>query len=614
MNQGRKFIYLVITGILISIAISSMVQTRNGSIRQFYDDGFVVNLTENWKNASYSVGHYDVKSHRYSWQDDGDINYCFIGFSGECENLNYLEIETGNLQGTGAVWNISYIKDNAQVYKEEHPFLEGRQIIELQNIEFDALTVLLSYTEPVQYSLYSLKLTEYENQLPAYRLILGSVFVFLLLCAIYLALRKRKNVSFSIGNRVLDLWRRQSDCILGVLKHKGSSSSYASIIRIFLFICLVIGWRLYNEYGIRQYYGYIVFFQMVVFIALISWIPIEKEQGRENSLLIKLYFGLCAMQFLSELFVRKMYYGFAEIWLFLCFGLLFRAWGKMREPEILLEDFFKAMEILYCFLIVYCLTGDAWNEAGAMNGTWNNTNPFSVSVTFYLTIMLFRIYQACHGKKSIWRGIAAASGIVIGIYMLYMADCRTAWVTFGAISFLFAVTGGRCLISKFHVRGKILLFVGTGLILVAGLLFAWSRLGNLNVEYLSFNNYLSGRIVIWTAYLKEMNLLGHSNIIYLSASKLWSYAHNGIIYQMYKYGFLTGVVALMLVVETLCAAVRTWRKRTQNLYGVVIVGVILSYLLPASIESASEHPMVWINWFAFYFALSYLTQQREREV
>lgn len=608
MRKGRKIFYWIITGIFLSIALSSIVLTKEGGIHQFYDNGYEMNLMKNWKKHASALGQYDEANDIYSWVEGSKMNY-----AGNCiltDERNYLLIDAAYISGGDASWSIHY-KDysNNEILVEKYDFQVGKLVIPLQKPEDCKIRIQLNCSGNTTYKLNDMKLMEYTDFADGRQLLYGSGAAFggycIISLVVFLLLRKR----FPDTEGLIGTMERQADIILERMNHPESGRKYASLVRIILFVSLVVCWRVINEFGVLSYYGYAVLFQLVFFLLLVSWIPLEREGSCRSSNLLKVWLVLCLIQFVSDIFVRKNF-GFAELWIFLCFGLLYRAWGRMRKPEILLEDFAHAMEILYLFNTVYCFVGDSRVPlSGRMDGTWGNPNPFSNTVVLYLTIMLFRLYQAFREKKRWYCFGEALLGIGLGIWMLWEAECRTSWLAFFGIllvlvwAFMVKVSKAK----KYMMMAAVLLFAAAGAVLIykSGILFSARGL-----ELFSTSDVSSGRLSIWRAYLEQMNLAGHSS--FASYGDSWTYAHNALLRQMYKYGLLAGVAAIALVMEIICAASGLWKKKAASPYTFLVWGVIVAYIIPASLESISEFPMVVTNWFAFYVIAGYLVIQ-ERE-
>lgn len=610
MHKSRKILYWVITGIFLSLALSSVILTRDGSLQQFYDDGYVQDLEEQWMRSAYCSGQYDVRSKMYTWSE-GDAT-CYIGGYEWTEEMHYLVIDAALIDGEAPVWKIYYRDINNQdLAVDEFTFQNGECIIPIKEIEGCSLLISLWCNGEVQYQMNDMRLMEYTTSISGMTLFIGSVICFAVYCILSMLLLKRLKPCRFSSQGVVEGLEQQADYLLQHLNHSGSREAYAKWVRTVLIVGIVIVWRLANDYGINRYYGYAALAHMVLFLALVSWIPIGAVCRNVNDSILKVWLALCGIQILSDILLQKNY-GFVGLWSLICFGLLYRAWRRMEEPENLLEDFVRAVEILYLINIMYCLkSGYRSNILGQMDGTWGNTNPFAITVVLYLTVMLYRLYQVIQREKSLYYLVEVILGIGLGIWMLYKADCRTAWLAFVVVTALFILRILSATAGKKQKKRKWWLFIAAVIIILVGS-FLLLKLGDIFIKSqsgrYSFNDFTSGRISIWLEYLKQINLLGHSKLPVINGVS--TFAHNSLLKIIYKYGFLAGILVLILLVEILSSVVKIWKTRTKSASFFLVVGILAAYVIPVSLESINEYPMVVSNWFAFYFIVGYLIQEK----
>lgn len=610
MRNKRKIFCWLITGVFFSLAVSAMVFTGDGSLNQFYDNGYVWDLKEDWKRSAYYSNQYDSKSNSYTWSE-GD-NPCYVGAYEWNEEIRYLLLDTEYVQGANATWRI-YYKDhnNNDLSVEEFAFKDGESVFPIQQIENSRILIFLVCTENTEYRINNMYLAEYTVGIPVLKVLYGAIVYLVLYCMISIILVKVLKFHLPNGNVVQTVIEYRTDKLLEHMNHTRCRESYAGWVRTSLLVAVVIVWRLANEYDINRYYGYAVFAHMIFFLALISWIPLEEHTRNADGMILKMWLWLYGIQIFSDILLRKNF-GFAGIWILLSFGLLFYAWRRMERPEDLLEDFLHAMEILYLINIVYCFFGDSRSyQSGLMDGTWGNTNPFSITIVLYLTIMLFRLYQTWKKKRRWYYYAEGLVGTGLGVWMLYEASCRTAWLAYGIICACFIWILLRELPKEVKRKKYCWLMIIAIVILCAVYLNSDKLMAFLGgaESGISFNSMTSGRILIWKEYLKEMNLIGHTGLATIGT--LTTYAHNGLLKLMYKYGSFIGIIVIMLAVEIGYGIVKMWRNSTGNPYVFLVTGVVLAYIIPVSLEATNEYPMVAVNWFAFYFMLGYIMQKKD---
>lgn len=610
MYKCRKVIYWIIAGIFISMAFSAMIVTRDGGIHQFFDNGYTEDLKETWKLNSYNFGQYNVKQDIFSWEEGGSVWSILI--EGWEQETCYLRLDASYISGNGAKWEIHYIDVNGNVSAvDTFEFQNGESIIPIRVYEDGKICIYLVCSGNTEYKLKSMKLSEYEEPINSKQLVLIAIVCFAVYGMIsYFVLRFMRKRD-GIGDKGVSFLQDQADYIISFLNHPHCKKPYAKWVRTAIFIGIIIGWRLDNDYGASTYYGQAVLLHMILFVALISWIPVDKKKYDSNKAILKSWLWLCILQIISDIAVRKNY-AFVGVWSLLCFGVLYRAWSRMERPEDLLEDFVCSAEILYLGNILFCVFSNNKELYGRLTGTWDNPNPFSNVVIFYLVAMFFRLYQVLVGKGKWYHLLEGGGGIAIGVWMLYRAECRTSWVGFAAILLVFIFKVAQYLVKKWNINKKWCI-IGTVLILagasISCIYLSSTILKSRSIASFSVDSISSGRITIWKRYIEQMNLWGHTwrADITLGSS---SYAHNNFLKLMYKYGFIIGVVAIILVIEVLVAAIKFWKRNPYNEYSFLILGNVVAYLIPAFLEAINEYPMVVVNWFAFYLAVGFLKQER----
>lgn len=615
MYRYRKVFYWLVIGIFLSLALSSMMMTRDGSLHQFYDDGYTADLEEKWREAAYYLGQYDVGQKTYTWNSEQPACCIPVNTWEKKIDIHYLLIEGEYVSGKNAVWRVSYrdLEGNEQE-ATEFPFSDGNMAIPIRRMEDGLILVQLICSENTGYKINEMLLSEYENLTEKGIVLYGSVLIFLIYSIVCLILFKWKKIKIRTGDRILFALQHQADGILQYLSYAKSQEKYAPWIRRLLFVGINVGWRLLWKYGAHRYYGYGILLHTVFLLTLIAWIPLEKDGTERSNAISKAWLWLCIIQIISDIMIRK-YYGFVGLWSLLLFGLLFRAWSRMEEPKQLLEDFVCSAEMLYLGEIIYCIFSDnIFTGFGMLDGTWTNQNTFSIVITFYMTIMAFRLCQALENKGKWYRYLEGVGGVLIGIWMLKGAECRTAWLTFAVITAVLMIWILKFLGNKWniHKKWKVWGIAGAILLLLGGAIFCYQNgmiLSHRQIANISLNSISSNRISIWERYLGQINLYGHINRLenYIGTGV---YAHNNLLKLMYRYGFIAGILAIVLFVEMVFVIVKLWKKNAGNARTFLVAGIVIAYIIPAFLESISEYPMVVINWFGFYLIAGYLMQEK----
>lgn len=616
MSRKRKIIYWLLAGCFISLAIAAMLQTRNGSMGQFYQDGYRDDWTMVWTAEATGCGKYDAARGVTVLESGGGI--CSILKEKLDESANFLELEITDLKETGSLWSVDFLDENMNLLEhQEYQMDSGKYCIEIEDRDYEYFKLSLMDDRNIEISVNSIQLLEYRENtdfldiLPIWGVCYA---VYCLLFFVLFKAAKRKQIRPWNAAAVLE---RHADYILDGISERKQGKGCSGKVRVFLFAWLVIGWRIANEHGVNKYYGFIVLYTLILFWALIYSTPIEKAEKMRNNSLVNIWLLVYALQFLSDI-VTKKNYSFSEVWMLLCFGMLFRAWSRMAEPEKLLQDFSNAVLILNAVNILYYYFGNgAKYFDGRPTGTWSNPNPFSIGMVLCQAVMLFLLYQAWVRRKKWWSYVLPGAEFVLGMWMIYTAQCRTAWLAMAAMMAWFLLY---LLAGKLHVEKKLGIGLALGVVFAVAAVVLWlvlrsgTAFSQREIDYSSASGLTSGRTWIWKKYIANMNLFGHEKYLVIGG-KSW-FAHNGIVKNFYKFGLLAGIAHLILLIECVYAALCYWKNNKKNEYTVLIMGIGIAYLIPSMMESIDELPMVWIGWFAFYFIIGYLMQTggaRKRE-
>lgn len=613
MRKKRKIIYWLLAGIWISLALAAVIRTPEGDLHQFYQDGKVDDWTMAWMMEGAACGRYDAANSIYT--TEAQTGAMGINQERSEEPATQIKMDITDLDKTGSLWRTEYFDKNGNLLEREDFEVDGEEFcIKLWDGDYETLRFSLMDDRTTRLKVNSILLEEHEKTVGVTDILVTAAVIYLVWAVagvlIYMFCRKKKISDGSGMEAVVTFLEGKADQILDAMTRVRDPGQNASMVRIFCIIWVVIGWRVTNVYGVNKYYGYIVLLTIILYLALAAHIPMGKTKRDRNVPLIGIWLILYGFQLLSDLFTQKAY-GFGEVWMLLCFGLLYRAWNRMEKPEKLLDDFATAMLILNTINILYFWIGNGklYND-GRPAGTWSNPNPFAIGMVLYEAILLFLLYQAVRQRKKWWYYLLPGIEFLCGIWMIYVAQCRTAMLAFGLMLlwFLaFLVAGKMQLSRKKAVALAVAMAVVVVVLGVGFVLYAGSRLSNRTIDISSANGLTSGRVWIWKEYLCHMNLIGHEKYLVV-AGRNW-FAHNGIVKNFYKFGLFAGIAYVLLWLETLYAALKYWMREKRSEYTVFVMGVLIAYFVPAMMESMDEIPMVWLGWVAFYFMIGYLMQE-----
>lgn len=610
MDKKRKICYWLLAGLFLSLAIAAMITTRNGSLGQFYQDGYEDDWSMVWFGQASACGKYDAgrgisKVEPY----EGTISICKERLD---DNANFIEMKLTDISQIGTRWSISYFDSNMNLLEyEEHELQSGTWMFELKHMDYDYFMLSLIDDRSAEVKVNSIKVSEYTQNVPFKDILPVWGICYLVYCIISFLLQKViKGERLSQWN-LIAVVENSADDMLDRLPFVKDGILSPAMVRVFLFVWIVIGWRIANVHGVNKHYGYIVLYTIIMFLTLLCFIPKENKKRETNHLLISIWIFAYLFEFISDMLVSKDY-SFGAVWMMLCFGLLFRKWNRMERPENLLDNFANAILILNAINIGYIfLHGNSYND-GRPTGTWTNPNPFSIGLVLYETVALFLLYRTVHRKRKWWNCILPGIEFVVGAWLICKSECRTAGLTFLIMLMWFVIylVVGRNKISK---RMGIALAVFFLVALIGGGTWFALRMGssfsNRQIDFTSANGLTSGRAMVWKEYIAHMNLFGHEKNLVIGG-KSW-YTHNGIVKEFYKFGLLAGITHVILLIESVWLALCYWYKNKKSEYTVLIMGIFIAYLFPSLMEAIDELPMVWVGWFSFYFVIGYLMQKKE---
>ena len=119
----------------------------------------------------------------------------------------------------------------------------------------------------------------------------------------------------------------------------------------------------------------------------------------------------------------------------------------------------------------------------------------------------------------------------------------------------------------------------------------------------SLDAMLSGRITIWKAYIRHMNLWGHANKEIIGKNQI--YAHNAMIGIGYRYGVLALIPYVIMWCLVIGKAVKYMILNGNRKFAFLPFGLCIGYVM-LSMTDALEQPWRDIIWIMAYFVMGIL--------
>ncbi len=420
----------------------------------------------------------------------------------------------------------------------------------------------------------------------------------------------------SIGEKIWSFFESMIDIILEHIKKPRISAQYTTTIRSILIAFILGVGYLAHMAGARKYYGYTVIFMLAFFYMLTVWtLPERKCEYKLNGVKIA-WFSLCLLQILSDFVIQKKT-GFLGLWMLASFGIFYRAWERIEEPEKIWNDFARAVEILYLLTIGYCLFIEPWWNKKEFfyvseflyPGMWKNPNPFSIMLVLFVLVMLYRIFQIFSKKQRYWKITFYLAGLLFACRLILLTQCRTAILSCIVLfvwACLFAL-GRRIKNIKISPSRVFAILMVVFLIIAAVFAVKGGALFSKKGAASTLDEMTSGRLTIWQGYLMQMNLWGHEGDALVGGVS--AYAHNVFLKMMHTYGIFAGILIFVLLIEVFRRAFLYWECERKNETSFLVMGILLTYVISAMIESVDDLPMVWQIWSSFYFAVGFLMIQ-----
>lgn len=386
------------------------------------------------------------------------------------------------------------------------------------------------------------------------------------------------------------------------------TESTRSGIRTLLFVGIFLFDFYLYKISMRSYYKEALFITGIGLI-MIAWLAWQEDrcQRKMNSCMVMVWIVLQVMEIISDIFVPKEL-RFMGLWQLCVLGSFFGIWAGMKKPEKLLHNFKSAIHVLYTAMVFYCIFFYRYfPESGQRySGPFHNPNPFSLACLLGIVIAVSDMAGTYKTKKlkCAWFGIET----LFGILLIWKSECRTALLALAGFFFLSVVLSllrwsqGKGKNVRLAVFGGLVMFFFTGLLLG---IFVMKYVYNRPIDMTSLDSLTSGRINIWRQYIQKWNILGHTEQVVINGNP--TYAHNGLLRCMNYYGIFSGAAYILLTVNCAVRLVYVYIcRKVRTGTGILLLGVISSFIIATLFESIEDIPFIWSNWLAFYWIIGIL--------
>ncbi len=648
----------LLVGLILSGIVSVMYLTRSINFQKFYDVGNLYDIIsdeyktagENWQynfdtklteiTAENARHFFDVKSRRKRW------NYLYL----EIEDLSrevWCEIEFSDKHG-----NISYVLN--------HRLQEGCNVIPLNGEPFHRFCFVVR--EPCSFHIQGFQLRErvrtfgWEKGLTVFGVVYSA---YLLLLLIYILINPNKSKKSVQKGTAIWLGKVQEfyDCLASrVVARRGNlpAGAVLQMRRVLFLICqmilyfmLVFGlkWKVLPQRKLVFLLGLclllIAFLSAEVHARAVNW----------NHPLMYAWIALWGMSIVSEFVVGKMIQ-FVGVFMLVCMGFLYMAWGSMKKPDMLLKDFLVSIRWSYWMSCLFSLFFRPYVPGLRYIGIYTNPNTLAgYLVTANIAFLIWLDDNLNKEKLKLWDLFKNMLGLVSLCGFLIMTQSITSavvylveWIIFiwkqfpnekraayqvnirkVAISSLVAVVltvvpGKWCLINVPNIfntsvsfRGDAYLTQTHPLSLVANA--AEDGLADRVMEKMQrgdLDNLLSSRTEVWRTYIRQLNLFGHRGYLRCFGN-IKMHAHNAFLQIMHYYGVFAAVPYLLMLYYSVKYGILAIFDRKRSGASLFFLMAAVHYIVRGFAEDMAT-PYLYIGWLAYFMAVGGLANQPEEGI
>lgn len=631
MNKLKLILFWLLFGAIASFSIAAMMISGTFNLDCFYDTGEVSEVFQRDLNTAANGSDLTYYAYQNDWE--------------------YLDVKVKNINVQEVNWKVYFYSiDGDAVAIKLYTLIEGENFLELPKQSFGYITIDMLNQKDVIFELDHMKFCEKYprhdgEQIAFLGGIICAVYIVLSLFFYFLIIRKHKNSLAYNKHAILDLYQSLICFITRKIPIKKIklTNKQRHIIRI----CCFLFWLTYNIWiqnsGIRKemYIWNCIITIIIVLIVVIVSIDQKLKRKTWNYKVAIPWFALWVMACISDFIVPKTWSYLGYVFL-LFFGIAFYLWHNMKNPEDIIRDIVSALHIHFIGIILYCFFCRPQIENYSYLGICGNSNIFS----FYLITILAAWLAASDNllefmPKNKRKVFLLSLEACLIFFFLWKTQCRGAFIAAFIMTAIFIFRQLRCLKGK---RNKFPFFY---LILILLLIFPvynicdWITLnipykfgtvviyeidnympqkeisfnspfimkvfasGNELIDRLQANNLdelFSGRITIWKSYIRQMNLLGHNELVKIKIKTY--YSHNMFLEIMYRYGVFTLIPYVFMWIGAMESAIRYMKigKRKEN--GCVLFPImIFTGFLILSMNDALEQPFRDTIWLIAYFII-----------
>lgn len=384
------------------------------------------------------------------------------------------------------------------------------------------------------------------------------------------------------------------------------------------------------------------------------------------------WFGMCIVFTLSDLFVSKKACGLGII-LALVFTGVFFVWQNHSRKDLLWKAFKDAVKISFLLMALISFLFRPYFDGGRYAGIFTNPNTFGLYLYVIFAVYMSDLDWNVETGKNLKKSLPTYLQLALVIFYLSVSQARTAMLAIVAVFILWIVL--RIYMGKIQkrymnfVRGLIFLvlitvicyplfyagvrhipkIVGHPIMFEEDVLYLsngekiedigdkvlaesdaiesvevtdrniednsiWGRIVKSLDSNATLNKISSGRITIYKAYMKKLNIKGHNRVTLKINGKRVSHAHNNWLQFAYTYGVISMLFYTVITVLSLIRSIRFYmtNRRRNATYAFLIPGICVGFVV-ATLTECLFLPFEVFPAFAYWFAFGDLFEKTLEE-
>ncbi len=643
-KQKQSIIIILLVGIIMGMAFSGRYMSKSWSFDAFYDVGNVYEEFTFWFYQGAGIVYNDETKQVEVQQEDASQHWILPL---NLKDYQYFVLELGDISSPDTEVLFQFYSGETLVKEVPLQLKNGKNILDVTDITANIMYMRLYQKQGLSYEVKSIQYREYITEWDSRTFWTVSLLGCLCCISVLFWVRwifGKKNIRLSIVvfiNKLQRVFLKISEKIGGGFLSKKATSFWRKILFFFLISFMNYGERTGMSRQVLSR-NIKIFCIALVIIAVLSLEKKIKMRNWGHPLAVSWFWMLAGMS-ISFLIVPKR----ADVGIIylLVFGFFFFVWGNMERPQEMLHDLCAVIKCEFWFSMAYFCIFYPEYEGYAYQGAFHNPNTLAMYNLAPFCVFLAEL--VAEKEEKLCSKAFSALGLGISICMIWKTQCRSV---IGGVGVSILISGYMILRRRFlktrsvciFRRFVLMLFIIAGIILAdvgvnvfpvqdnledvsngikqkkQGDIFTLSAKAaqissNKFIQKIltskSLDDFTSGRIIYWKAYLRQMNFWGHEFWAVINGKRYPP--HNGFLSIAYQYGVLSVIPYLFYLFYFLVYGYRYFKnKRGVDKYAgypLLLVTCVFPFLLLDNLE----YPFRYEAWLALYLTTGVLLENRE---